>query len=182
MIFEWFQSLCIIFLFFILLCINLFGTSIQSIQDNWPIYRCTPIMLPFAGFISPDGSTTSDNFSYCIQSIMTSFAPTITQPFSYLQSMTSDMMESINTSNENTTDQQSEIKTGVSDIVQNLYGVFINVIIEFNMIVIKMIDTQGKLSGIMAAMMHIMTSVQYTFQSMWDGIPGVMIRTIANLT
>jgi hypothetical protein len=112
---------------------------------------------------------------------MTSFGPTITQPFNYLQTMTMDMMDSINTSNETTTDQQSNIKDSVAGIFANLYGVFINIIIEFNIIVIKLVDTQGKLSGIMAAIMHIMTSVQYTFQSMWDGIPGKMIRTIGRI-
>lgn len=113
---------------------------------------------------------------------MTSFAPTITQPFNYLQTLTMDMMDSINTSNENTTEQQSEIKFSVAEILGNLYAVFINVIIEFNIIVIKLVDTQGKMAGIMAAIMHIMTSVQYTFQSMWDGIPGQMIRFIAQLS
>ena len=113
---------------------------------------------------------------------MTSFAPTITQPFNYLQTMTMDMMDSINTSNENTTDQTSSIKDSTAGIFANLYAVFINIIIEFNIIIIKLVDTQGKLSGIMAAILHIMTSVQYTFQSMWDGIPGLMIRAIGRLS
>jgi hypothetical protein len=43
------------------------------------------------------------------------------------------------------------------------------------------VDTQGKMSGIMAAIMNIMTTVQYTFQSMWDGIPGRMIQEIGKL-
>ena len=113
---------------------------------------------------------------------MTSFAPTITQPFNFLQSMTMDMMDSINVSNENTTDQQSDIKFSVAGILASVYAVFINVIIEFNIIVIKLVDTQGKMSGIMSSIMHIMTSVQYTFQSMWDGIPGQMIRFIGKLS
>jgi len=181
MIFEWFQSFCIIILFVLFLFINLFAGSVQNIQDNWPEYRCVPLMMPFAGSVSPDGTTTSDNFSYCIQNIMSSFAPTITQPFTFLQSMTMDMMDSINTSNETTTDQTSNIKFSVSSIFVNIFAVFLNIIIEFNIIVIKLVDTQGKLSGIMAAIMNIMTSVQYTFQSMWDGIPGVMIKTIGKL-
>ena len=182
MIFEWFQSFLIFMLFFIYLCINLFAGSVENIRKNWALYRCMPIMMPFSGLISPDGTSTAANFSYCIQNIMTSFAPTITQPFNYLQTMTLNMMESINTSNENTTEQTSDIKDSTAGIIGNLYAVFINVIIEFNMIVIKLVDTQGKMAGIMAAIMHIMTSVQYTFQSMWDGIPGIMIRTIANLS
>jgi len=181
MIFEWFQSLCIFILFFSYLCITLFGGGVQTIQDNWAEYRCMPLMMPFAGQVAPDGTSTSDNFSYCIQNIVTSFAPTITQPFNYLQSMTMDMMDSINTSNETTTDSQSSIKDSTAGIFASLYAVFINIIIEFNIIVIKLVDTQGKMSGIMAVIMNIMTTVKYTFQSMWDGIPGKMIQTIGEL-
>jgi hypothetical protein len=182
MIFEWFQSFTIFILFVIFLSVNLFSGSVQNVKNNWTEYRCIPLMMPFAGYISPDGTSTSDNFSYCIQSIMTSFAPTITQPFNYLQTMTLDMMDSINTSNENTTDQTSNIKDSVSGIIGDLYSVFINIIVEFNIIVIKLIDIQGKMAGIMATMMYIMTSVQYTFESMWNGVPGVMIRTIGKLS
>jgi len=180
--FEWFQSFCIVILFLILLCINVFGSGVQNVQENWALYRCSPIMIPFAGFFSPDGVTTADNFNFCIQNIIFSLAPTITQPFTYLQSMTVDMMETINENNSNTTDQTADIKGNVAEIVGNLYEVLIKIIIEFNIIVIKMVDTQGKLSGSMATIMHIMTSVQYTFESMWNGVPGVMIRTISKLS
>jgi hypothetical protein len=181
MIFEWFQSFIIIILFILFLCINLFSGSVQNVKNNWTEYRCIPLMMPLAGYIAPDGTTTSDNFSYCIQNIITSFAPTITQPFNYLQKMTVDMMDSINTSNENTIDQTSNIKDSVSVIIGDLYSVFINIIVEFNIIVIKLIDIQGKMAGVMATIMHIMTTVQYTFQSMWDGVPGKMIKTIGKL-
>ena len=179
---ERFQAYTIIVLYALLLCINVFGTGVKSMQSNWPIYRCNPIMMPFAGYFSPDGTTTAKNFSYCIQNIMFSFAPTVTQPFNYLQSMSIGMMNSINTSNENTTDQTSFLKSNVAGIIMNLYEVMINVIVEFNIIVIKMIDTQGKLAGVMSVMMHVITSVQYTFESMWNGVPGIMIKTIAGVS
>jgi hypothetical protein len=181
MIFEWFQTFCIFIIFFILFSINLFGSGVQNLKDNWALYRCNPIMIPLAGFVSPDGTSTEDNFSFCIQSIISSFAPTITQPFSYLQNMTIDMMDSMNTSNENTADETSDIKNNITNVIKNIYSVFINVIIEFNIIVIKLIDTQGKMSGVMASILHIMTTVQYTFESMWNGVPGEMIRMINKL-
>lgn len=181
MIFEWFQTFCIFIIFFILFSINLFGSGVQNLKDNWALYRCNPIMIPLAGFVSPDGTSTEDNFSFCIQSIISSFAPTITQPFSYLQNITIDMMDSMNTSNENTADETSDIKNNITTIIKNIYSIFINVIIEFNIIVIKLIDTQGKMSGVMASILHIMTTVQYTFESMWNGVPGEMIRMVNKL-
>jgi hypothetical protein len=113
---------------------------------------------------------------------MANFAPTITQPFSYLQSMTVDMMGSINDSMSASTEQSSSLTFSMSNIFGSIYGVFLNVIIEFNIIIIKLLDAQGKLSGIITTLLYIMTAVQYTFESMWEGIPGKMIQTIGKLS
>jgi hypothetical protein len=109
---------------------------------------------------------------------MSSFAPTILQPFSYLQSMSVNMMGDINSSLSSSTEQSSFMTFSVSNIVGSIYGVFLNVIIEFNLIVIKLLDVQGKLSGMITTVLYIMTAVQYTFESMWNGVPGAMIKVL----
>ena len=53
-------------------------------------------------------------------------------------------------------------------------------IVEFNVIVIKLLDVQGKLTGIITSILYIMTVVQYAFESMWAGIPGKMIKAMGN--
>jgi hypothetical protein len=147
-------------------------------QDNWALYRCNPVLMPFAGFISPDGTSTQNNFSFCIQNIMASFAPTVTHPFTYLQNMTLEMVNSINTSTESSTNQTSWMTGSISGIFQNIYAIFLNVIVEFNIIIIKLIDIQGKIAGIIATILYIMTAVMNTFESMWNGVPGAMIKAI----
>jgi len=137
-------------------------------------------MLPFASYFAPKGTviTTEDNFAYCIQTMMASFAPSIMQPFSYLQSMTVDMMGSINDSMSASKTESANMKSNTSNVITSLYGVFQNIIIRFNLLNKKMANTQGKLTGIITTIMYIMTTVQYTFQSMWNGIPGAMIKTL----
>jgi hypothetical protein len=183
MIVDWIQSLCIFAVFAALTIVQLFNASIKSVQENWSVNRCTPSIIPFAGYLAPKGSniTTQDNFAYCIQGIMNSFAPMIMQPFSFIQNMTVDMMGSMNESSEKSKEQSSSIKLNVSSVIGSLYAVFLGVIIEFNVLIIKLMDTQGKLSGTVATLMNVMTATQYTFQSMWNGIPGKMIQTIGKL-
>jgi hypothetical protein len=181
MVIDWIQSILIVSLFSAFLIVDTFNSSVQSVQDNWSLYRCNPVMLPFASYFSPSPLSTSDNFSYCVQSMMANFAPSLTQPFSYLQSMTVDMMGSINDNMMASTSQSSALNFNVSNIFESIYGVFLNTIIEFNIIIIKIMDTQGKISGVITTLMYIMTAVQYTFESMWNGIPGKMIQTIGKL-
>ena len=177
---EWVQSFVIIVLMLMFPLMDTYLNTMTDIQSNWTKNRCNPILMPFASYLAPEGNTitTSDNFSYCVQSLMATFAPTILQPFSYLQSMTVDMMESIQTSQAASTEQTYWIKTSVANVISNIYGVFLNVIIEFQIIIIKLLDVQGKLTGMITVILYIMTTVQYTFESMWAGVPGKMIKVL----
>lgn len=183
MIVDWVQTICIFLVFVALTMISMFNASVKDVQNNWAINRCSPMILPFAGSLAPPGSniTTSDNFSYCIQNIMSSFVPIITQPFSYLQSMTVDMMGSMNDNTASSNQQSATMTFSVSGIIGSIYGIFLNIIVEFNIIIIKLLDAQGKISGIITTLMYVMTAVQYTFESMWNGIPGKMIQVIGKL-
>ncbi len=92
--------------------------------------------------------------------------------------MSVDMMGSINDSLVTNTSATSNMSFSLSNIIGSVYGVFLNVIVEFNVIVIKLLDVQGKLTGIITSILYIMTVVQYAFESMWAGIPGAMIKAM----
>jgi hypothetical protein len=175
---EWIQSIFIILLFAMFPIVDTFHGAMKDVQSNWAANRCNPIMMPFAGFIAPNGVNTSDNFAFCVQTLMASFAPTILQPFSYLQNMSVDMMGSINDSLVTNTAQTSYLTFSFANIIGSVYGVFLNVIVEFNVIVLKLLDVQGKLTGVITSILYIMTVVQYAFESMWKGVPGAMIKAM----
>ena len=180
---DWIKSIFIIVMFSLFLVVDTYNGSVKSLQNNWNLNRCNPIMMPFAGYIAPKGSniSTEDNFSYCVQNMMSNFAPSIIQPFNFIQSMTVDMMDSINDSLFASTSNSSFFTFSMVSIFGNIYEVFLNTVIEFNILIIKIMDTQGKISGIVTTLLYIMTAVNYTFQSMWNGIPGKMIQTIGKL-
>jgi hypothetical protein len=175
---EWIQSIFIIVLFAMFPIVDTFHGAMKDVQSNWAANRCNPIMMPFAGFIAPNGVNTSDNFAFCVQTLMASFAPTILQPFSYLQNMSVDMMGSINDSLVTNTAQSSFMSFSFANIIGSVYGDFLNVIVEFNVIVLKLLDVQGKLTGVITSILYIMTVVQYAFESMWKGVPGAMIKAM----
>lgn len=178
-----FRSVLIILVFMVLTTniVLLIGT--KNIQDNWPVYRCNPLLMPMASSFAPEGTvvTTEENFSYCIQNTMTAFAPIITQPFNYIQQATVGMLDDITTSNSNTTSMQSDLKFNISSITDDLYGVLAGIMVQFSILTVKLSDSQNKLMGVMSTVMYIVTSVQYTFLSMWNGIPGSLINSFSKI-
>ena len=169
------KSIFIVGVFMILTATTLFSTGMQNLKDNWPIYRCNPILMPFAGNIGD--VSTEENFSYCIQDTMSALVPALTQPFAYMQDLSTNTLQSLVGSMSNAQGEQSFMRFNFGGIMTGLYDTFLNVIIQFNTMFLKLNDTQGKLVGMVTVMLYVMTSVQYTFQSMWDGIPGSLIRS-----
>jgi hypothetical protein len=179
---EWGKSMVIILVFVILVSNITASIGIATVQENWPLYRCNPLVMPFASTFSPTPTTAGENFSYCVQDMMMSFGPALTQPLSYVQTMTLELLGSLTTSTEKSTAQTSKFSFSVSNMFSSIFDVVIGIMAEFNIITVKMMDAQGKIMGSMVAVMHILTSVQYTFESMWAGIPGAMVRSFDSIT
>ena len=61
--------------------VNVLSRGLKYIKEHWPEYRCNPIIMPLAGQFGYD---VGDNFSYCVQDIMTVGLKDILQPLNYL--------------------------------------------------------------------------------------------------
>ena len=157
------------------------GGQIKNLQDNWGEHRCNPAIIPIAGFIAPPGATmsTSDNMSFCIQSLMSSFAPTVLQPLTYLQGKTTSMVTNLTDSMYAAREQQVQAQKKSASSTTSTYSMFGKMIVNFNVIMIKLIAAQGKSSAIITVLMNILINVKTTFESMWNGVPGKMIQALA---
>lgn len=170
----------------VLVFLSLYGymtttSGLKNIQDNWPLHRCNPTIMPFAGYLSPDGTTTTENLSYCIQNSITSFSPTLLQPYEFSQSINASVAENVNTSTDLTQQHQNNTSFNVGGALSGVFDVFVNVVILFNVLMVKLNDTQGKLMSIVTTVMHLMTTTNDTFGSMWNGIPGQMLRDVSSM-
>jgi hypothetical protein len=53
------------------------GSGITEVSKNWPKYRCSPLIMPFAGFFGYDAT---ENFNYCMKNIFSSNAGAVLAP------------------------------------------------------------------------------------------------------
>ena len=72
----------------------------------------------------------------------------------------------------------NKIRTLFSDIIQSVFGVFLNLVIEFQRITIGIKDLIGKTIGIMVSLMYTMDGSIKTMNSTWNGPPGQMVRAL----
>jgi hypothetical protein len=76
----------------------------------------------------------------------------------------------------------SNIRSFLSSIVDMVMGVFLNLVIEFQKIIIKIRDMMGKFIGIFVVMLYLMQDCVDTVNSAWNGKPGQTVRQIGNFS
>jgi hypothetical protein len=168
---NWVNFLYVNIAFAIYIAGVFYYSQLTEIKANWAEYRCNPMYMPLA-------DNMEENFSYCIQSIMSNFMGYLLQPLTFvtdsLSGMLGNFMEEINTIRA----MFNKIRTFFSNIVQSIFGVFLNLIIEFQRITISIKDLIGKTIGIMISLMYVMDGSVKTMNSTWNGPPGQLVRAL----
>ena len=72
----------------------------------------------------------------------------------------------------------NKIRTFFSNIIQSVFGVFLNLVIEFQRITIGIKDLIGKTIGIMVSLMYVIDGSIKTMNSTWNGPPGQLVRAL----
>ena len=145
--------------------------QIAQIKANWPLYRCNPMYMYLADDIE-------SNFVFCIQNMQTGFMGYLLQPLTYVTTSISSMLGGFSESINNVRGMFDKIRTLISSTIQSVFGVFLNLVIEFQKITISINDLIGKIIGTMVSLMYILSGSITTMNSTWNGPPGQMIRAL----
>jgi len=157
---------------FILLIVSMFlFASIDDIKKDWPKYRCNPMFMPLSDNIQED-------FTYCVQNMQTSYMGYLLEPLTYITSNLTSMGGEFTNSLNFFRVMISNIRTFIESITGNIFGVFLNLITEFQKITIGIKDLIGKLIGVVVTMLYIMDGSLKTMQATWNGPPGQMVRAL----
>lgn len=158
--------------------VNILSVGIKNIEDNWPTYRCNPVVMPFAGMFGQDAVS---NFTYCIQTMQTNYMDILQQPITYNLDVISNLGSSLTDSINSIRGFIDYLRNAITEIIQNVFGVFLNILIEFQRILMLIKDMVGKLSGIMVTLVYTLSGAVSTMESTWSGPPGQLVQALQGL-
>lgn len=144
---------------------------IKEIKNNWPAYRCNPMYMPLSDDIKKD-------FTYCIQNTQSNFMGYILQPITYLTSSLAYTMGTFMNEINAVRAMFNKVRTFISTIIQSIFGIFLNLVIEFQRITIAIKDLLGKTIGILTTLLFTLDGSIKTMNSTWNGPPGQMVRRL----
>lgn len=169
---DWMNFIYINLGFVSLVMAMYYFSALTEIKKNWPKYRCNPLYMPLSDDVERD-------FTYCIQNTQMSFMGYLLQPLTYITSNLSSLGEEYGNSLGYASNLLSNVRTFFSSLIGSIFGVFLNLIIEFQRIIIGIKDMIGKLIGVIVAMLYILDGSFQTINSAWNGPPGQMVKGLA---
>ena len=138
---DLFKAILIIVMFFILYLLNALASGKKYAQDNWATMRCNPTVMPFADKFGHD---TKDNFDYCIQNMQSDYMGYLMEPINYTVDLLNKSAANSNFGLQGSRNFMSNFRFMSGDIFSNIFGVFLNTLVVFQTMIIKMKDMMGK--------------------------------------
>lgn len=153
--------------------VMMYFKSALEIKQNWPLYRCNPPYWIFSDNISED-------FTYCVQNTQMNMMGYLLQPLNYMVSSLSSVGTELNDSINNICGMIYNIRSFVTDIIQNVFGVFFNLIVEFQKITISIKDMVGKMIGVVVTILYVLDGSIKSMNSAWNGPTGQLVRAMGS--
>ena len=176
-LYDWFTTLVIIIMFCILYLYNSISGNLKEMKANWPLYRCNPLAMPFAGYMGVDPTK---NFIGCVQNIQSSYMTFLLQPISYTTKLLGSIGSSFAGSLNGLRTYTSQIRNSLYELTMTIFQIIASMIIETQKIMLKFKDTTAKLIGMVGTMLFMMDGAHKSMNSAWKGPPGQIVRRVAN--
>lgn len=118
---------------------------------------------------------------FCLQGIMKNSMGEFLQPLTYVFSNLTNLGGSLSTQLQSSRGMVDYIRNSVTGIIQKVFGVFLNMIIEFQIIVVTLKDMMAKIVAIFVALLYTLDGTVMLVESGWNGVPGQMVRALGSI-
>ena len=174
--FATYLQMLLIVAYYVGLDVAVFALSyIKGVKDNWPLFKCSPIYMMTASFFGYDTET---NFQQCIQTMQTGYMSVLMEPANYVMSVTTGAIGGLTNGLNDVREFMDTFRTKLTGSIQNIFGVFLNMLVQIQVMVIKMKDMMSKNIGIMTTLMYTMDTSVQTMENTWAGPIGKVVRAL----
>ena len=148
---------------------------IKHVKDNWSAYKCGTNYMLFASFFGVDAEK---NFQECLQGMQSGYMTVLMEPVNYLMSATTGTIGGLSSSLNDVRSFINNFRNNLTGSIQNIFGVFLNMLTQIQVMVINIKDMMAKNIGIMTTMMYTLDTSVQTMQNTWAGPIGQTVRAI----
>lgn len=173
------QILCILSIPVIITYVLVLISWREYIRDNWIYYRNKPYIIPFAGFLSPEGSgiSTVSNFNLTIGNIVKEVIKLLLSPVYFLFNTLMEAVKQISGVLNSMRDFINSIRSNILGYFSEITSRFDNVLATLQYILIKLNDILGKAGAMGKVAQYLLYTVGATLEVVINVI-GEILRII----
>jgi hypothetical protein len=157
-----FLSVIIILLFGFIYLITILGTNISHIKKNWPLYRCNPIIMPFASYFGVDSE---ENMQKCTMNTQSSFMDAFLQPLHAMQASSLANQQTMHESHKTSTSTINKHRGLMASMTSGIFNKLNNVLIEMTKTGLTMEDNMARVQGLFTTVFYMFRSTIFVVES-----------------
>ena len=160
-----FLVIIILVIFTLIIVFNQMSVNFTQLKEQWPLIRCNPLAMPFA---SAFGFDTSENFTYCVQDMQTKYLSYLLQPLNYNFGVIGTIAASITEAIDGVKAFFSDLRSFIENIIGNIFGVFLNILVEVQRLTINIKDMINNNESIGGWIIDCISSLYFSLQTIID--------------
>jgi hypothetical protein len=145
--------------FIVYLTIN---QNIQTLRNNWSLYRCNPLYMPLAGYIGED---TAINFMSCITTQFQTSLGLSMDGMNSQMSIVSDSLGSIGSAMSDMRGMMGSTRSGFMMVFQMVFGKIANLMSSMQYLMIRIQTLMGRIVGVFASLIYALYAGEQTAQA-----------------
>ena len=170
-----YTAILIIVAFIILYISSFLAIGLKKIKDNWDEYKCSPIAMPFAGYLGYDSM---ENFAFCIGKIQSALMNTFLKPVFNNLDVLGDVAGGILSAVSSLTVIMANMTKGFGMAGGDILNIFKGIMAKMQFFIVNMKDVFYKFAGTMVVITNMIQSGGLTGTSLWRGPIGQTIRLL----
>lgn len=152
--------------------------GIDHVKDNWNSYKCMPIVIPFSGVF---GHNPNDVFNQCTESLFKNFLSTAMSGIYKVLIKSTAIGEQIGSAISSLHSVSLASRFNLTNSIGTIYQIATRLLLGINHFTIIIEGLIQRILGVMMTVIYIILGVNVSVLSIWNGLPGQIIRFAANL-
>ena len=170
---SYYGTIFLLIVFFCVISYLLVQINLEPIKKDFPKNKCSPVYIPFAGFIAkpPDQTAmefTASNFSMCINQVLTMIVHNYTKPVNTVVNMINSIFKSLMKAIAVIQKNVHRIKNILNELMNLIFSRIVAAILPFLKIIMKLKDVFGKMGAMMNSVLNMMIGL-YLGAKAWVG-------------
>lgn len=152
--------------------------NLTDIKNKWSSQRCNPANIPYYPLVSEN---MTEDVTFCVKNVMTNSMGEFLQPLTYIFSTLANLGGELTSQLQGVRNMINYIREQITSIISAILGIFMNMIIQFQTILITLKDQVAKIVGIIVSLLYVLDGTVLLVESNWNGLPGQMVRALGSM-